>query len=293
MIGRLPEMSAREYKSLRAWIVDNSGIDIPPAKRLLLIARLAPRMREIGMETFGQYFEHARMNPVEGQHLIDRITTNETRFFRDPQQFAFLENQVFPVWRARASTGRRSRTIRVWSAGCSTGQEAYSLAMLLLRTLPEHEGWRYEIWATDISNRALAVAREATWPAETASQIPTEYVKSFMFRGVYPQEGAVRASPKLRRLVRVERVNLIDAEWPQRDDFDLIFCRNVLIYFPEATAVRLFDRLLRRLRTDGLLFVGHSEALHEPGERALPVRAHVYRNRDRMSGQEVFDEGSR
>src|SRR5262249_55925791 len=156
-----------------------------------------------------------------------------TRFFREPAHFAFLEEKVFPAWRARAQSGARSRTLRVWSAACSTGQEAYSLAMLLLRSFPEHEGWRYEVWATDISERALTVARAATWPAEAASQIPGEYLRAFMLRGVGPREGLVRASPRLRRLVRVERVNLNDPEWPAQEDFDLIFCRNVLIYFTE------------------------------------------------------------
>jgi chemotaxis protein methyltransferase CheR len=240
------------------------------------------------MPTFADYFEHARVNPAEAQRLIDRITTNETRFFREPQQFAFLENQVFPVWRARAQAGARSRTVRVWSAACSTGQEAYSLAMLLAHCLPERDGWRHEVWATDISDRALAVARDATWPAEAASQIPPDFLRAYMLRGIRQQEGFVRASPRLRRLVRVERLNLIAAEWPRREGFDLIFCRNVLIYFPEAVGNHLVDRLLRRLRTDGLLFVGHSEALHEPSERAFAVRAHVYANLDRMSGEELF-----
>jgi chemotaxis protein methyltransferase CheR len=240
------------------------------------------------MTTFGQYFEYAQENEHEAQALIDRITPNDTRFFREPQHFAFLEGAVFPEWRARALAGNRSRTVRVWSAGCSTGQEAYSLAMALLRFLPEHEGWRYDVWASDISSRALAVARDAAWPADAASQIPPEYLRAFMLRGAGAQGGRLRASPRLRRLVHVEQMNLHDAEWPPQEDFDLVFCRNVLLYFTEAASKRLVGRLLRRLRTDGLLFVGHAEQLHERGEKAVPVTPSVYANRDRMSGRGVF-----
>src|SRR5208282_1236842 len=176
------------------------------------------------------------------------ISTNETQFFREPLHFEFLEQRILPTWISQGETGQRVRKVRVWSAGCSTGEEPYSIAMTLLHHLPHHAGWQVEILGTDISTRVLARAREGVWPLEKARQIPPPYLKAFMLRGTGAQEGKMKAGPEIQHAVRFERVNLMEGSSSLLStSFDLIFCRNVLIYFQPETKVRVVDRLMQHL----------------------------------------------
>src|SRR4051812_32158738 len=157
------EPTANEFRRLTAMVHDLSGISLNETKRALVTHRVSPRVRALGFETFGEYvdFACAPENEAELVQLLDLLTTNETQFFREPQHFEFLETRLLPAWRAAADAGRRSRVIRAWSAACSTGQEPYSLAMQLLSLCPPVEGWRVDVVATDLSTRALAVAKAA------------------------------------------------------------------------------------------------------------------------------------
>jgi len=166
--------------------------------------------------------------------------------------------------------------IRAWSAACSTGQEPYSIAMQLLSECPPEQGWRVEIVATDLSTRALAVAQEAEWPIDRAAQIPEQYRQEFMLRGVGDRVGRMRASRALRERVQFTRLNLNDAAYDIAGPFDLIFCRNVLIYFTPEGRARVVDRLASYLAPGGLLFVGHAESLHAHRENLRVVSPTIY-----------------
>jgi chemotaxis protein methyltransferase CheR len=257
---------------------DLCGISLNDTKRALVTHRVSPRVRALGFATFGEYVDYACApeNPAEMVHLLDLLTTNETQFFREPQHFQYLHNTVLPSWRDAVEAGRRPRTIRVWSAACSTGQEPYSLAMQLLSECPREEGWRIDIVGTDLSTRALDTAREAEWPIDRASQIPEPYRQAFMLRGIGDRVGRMRATRELRESVQFARLNLNDESYDVAGPFDLIFCRNVLIYFTPEGRARVVDRLTRYLAPGGLLFVGHAESLHAHRGELRAVSPTIY-----------------
>jgi chemotaxis protein methyltransferase CheR len=272
------ELSSREFQQLAAFIHEQAGISLPESKRALVVRRLGGRVQQLGLSTFGDYYEFVRADAsgAEVVCLLDLITTNETHFFREPAHFDLLERRVFPAWRGEAEAGRRSRHIRVWSAACSTGQEPYSLAMQLLTHLPASEGWHIDILATDISTHALDLAQAATWPVDRAKEIPDRYLKRFMLRGVGECVDRMRAVHEIRDAVQFVRLNLNDETYAISGAFDLIFCRNVLIYFSAERRAAVIDRLTDRLTRDGLLFVGHAESLHAHRSRLTPVMPTVY-----------------
>lgn len=271
-VSELVPMSDREFRGFRELVYRECGIHISEHKRELLTARLSRRIRTLGMLRFGEYLAVVEREAPERVEMLDRIVTNETRFFREPKQFEFLETQVLPRWRADAEKHARARRVRVWSAGCSTGQEPYSIAMTLLAGL---EGWDIEVLATDLSGRALRQAMAGVWPADKAPEIPEKYLKSFMLRGVRSQEGRMSASEEARAAIRFQRLNLHD-ELPELGAFDLIFCRNVLIYFDVASRTKAVTRILSRLSPAGYLFLGHSESLLSSGLRLRPMAPSVY-----------------
>jgi len=252
-------LSTKEFRLFQKLVQQEAGIFLSDQKRALLVGRLAPRMRALELPTFASYYERVRGDGDELVQMINAICTNETHFFREPKQFAFLEQQVLPSWRAAADAGSRARRVRVWSAGCSTGEEPYSLAMSLSWHLP---GWAIEILATDLSTKALERAAAGIWPIERAEQIPQHYRRTFMLRGRGAQETRMAARPEIASLIRFQRVNLNCVSTFPNDTFDLIFCRNVLIYFDAPSKKRVIDRLLDRLAPHGFFFLGHSESLH-------------------------------
>ncbi|MEA2658349.1 MAG: chemotaxis protein methyltransferase CheR [Candidatus Binatota bacterium] len=256
-------LSDREFLLFQKLIYRAAGIYLSDAKKALVEGRLSRRVRELGMSSFSAYYEYlsSEKSGAEVGEMLDRISTNETHFFREPRQFAFLDQQVFPEWQAQATRVSRSKRIRVWSAGCSTGEEPYSIAMILLDHFPPRTGWQIEILATDLSQRALRAARTAVWPIGKAKQIPPKYLKQFMLRGTGAQAGNMKAGTELTALVRFEQLNLNDSVPPWLEHFDLIFCRNVLIYFDARSRARVIHRLVDTLMPDGYLLVGHAESL--------------------------------
>lgn len=258
-VAGIPEPTASEFERFRALIRGASGIHLSVSKRGLLYGRLSRRIRDLGLRSFADYFARVRQDSSEQERMIDRITTNETRFFREPKQFAFLQETLLPRWIDAAAAGRRPREICAWSAGCSSGEEPYSLAMTLIDRL--RDGWNVDVLATDISTRVLDAARQATWPMDRAKEIPPRLLKRFMLQGIGTQAGRLRAGPELRRVVRVERFNLNNDPSAIGDGFDLIFCRNVLIYFDREHRQSVVQRLVSRLSEGGHLFVGHAEGI--------------------------------
>ena len=260
-------------------IYKEAGIWLGEHKQALLSGRLARRLRLLGLGSMHDYFQ--LLTQPDQQHeravMIDCITTNETHFFREPRHFEFLEQQVFPRWLREAAAAQRTKHVRVWSAGCSSGEEPYSLAMHLLKFFPEDEGWTIEVLATDISTRVLEKARAALYPIEKAKDIPAEYLRSYMLKGRGEHKGVMKVGPEVHRVVRFARVNLHADSYPVTGYFDLIFCRNVLIYFDQKSKEKVIGGILRYLSPTGMLFVGHSEHLGStiPSLRAIAPTVHT------------------
>jgi chemotaxis protein methyltransferase CheR len=270
-------ISDHEFLLFQTLIQRETGIQLPESKRALLVARLGRRLRALRLSSFGAY--HKRVteehDAAERRCMIDLICTNETRFFREPKQFEWLERSLLPVWAAAAARGQRARRVRAWSAACSSGEEPYSLAMVLLARLP---GWDIEILGSDLSTRVLARAQAALWPIEAARAIPRPHLERFMLRGVRDQQGRMKASLALRDTVRFEQHNLHLGQPDVRGPFDLILCRNVLIYFSSEGRAAVLRRLVRQLAPDGHLFLGHAETLNGLDLHLPNVGPNVYRH---------------
>ena len=262
---------ADEFRLFQRLIYREAGIFLGPSKKELLFARLRRRLRARGTRSFLAYYRLVKRELEERTRMLDCISTQETQFFRQPRQFKFLEQRVLADLRAAA--GRRSRSLRLWSAGCATGQEPYSLAMTLLYHLP---GWRLDVLATDLSTRALEQAQAAVWPIDKAAEIPLTYRKRFMLRGIRGQAGTMKAGPEIRSMVRFARLNLHHEIHPRLGLFDLIFCRNVLIYFNAESRARAVRRLLRHLAPGGVLFLGHAESLSSLSTEVRSVGPNAY-----------------
>lgn len=276
-VAEIQPITDREFDLFQGLIHRLAGIHLVPAKKALLVRRLTRRLRELNLRSFTAYYRLAKQEGHEEQiEMLDRVCTNETQFFREPKQFDLLAEEIIPEWNRQADSGRRPRRLRVWSAACSTGEEPFSLAMTLLhRLLPENH-WQVEIQATDLSTRVLATARKAVWPLERAQRIPEELRRRFMLKGVRDQFGKVKAARSIRSLVHFDRLNLNADSYSVRGSFDLIFCRNVLIYFDLATRRRVIESLLERLAPTGYLFLGHAESLNGISEKMRTLIPCVY-----------------
>jgi chemotaxis protein methyltransferase CheR len=251
-----------EFKYLRDLIYAHTGISLTEHKRALVCARLAKRLRHHRIGTFTDYYHLLTERDPEGLELVEMInciTTNKTDFFRETHHFQFLVDRVVPERRALTRPGMRR--LRLWSAGCSTGEEAYSAAITLHNALPAEEGWDVRILASDIDTRVLEHGASGVYTEEQASHVPEALRHRYFLKGAAANAGRVKAKPVIQDMVHFRHLNLMDEPWPMRGPFDVIFCRNVVIYFDRETQRRLVERLLRLLRPGGYLFLGHSESL--------------------------------
>lgn len=270
------DLADREFLGYQRLIYGAAGIHLTLPKKALLVGRLSRRLRELGGISFRDHLHLCEEDPAERVRLVEAVCTHETRFFREPRHFEYLEREVLPIWRRHGVPGGAGRKVRAWSAGCSTGEEPFSLAMVLRHALPAEEGFQIEILATDLSTRVIARAREALFPVDRAGEIPRHYLKAYMLRGTGDQEGRMKAGPELREMVRFERVNLHEDRIPVAWSFDLVFCRNVLIYFDASSKARAIDRLLGHLAPHGLFFLGQAESLSGLPRRIRTVLPSVY-----------------
>jgi chemotaxis protein methyltransferase CheR len=256
-------LTQRDFRRLAAFIQDHSGIRMPPNKATLVEGRLRRRVRALGMPTLARYCRHLFEEgglQSEAVLLIDAITTNKTDFFREPEHFRLLQEAVLP--RLVAERCAVSGTvIKFWSAAASTGAEAYSLAMTFAEFAQKHTGLSAAILGTDISTEVLAVATRAIYPEAAIAPVPMALRRRYLLRSRDAAQGLVRIVPALRHMVRFGRLNLMDAEYPVDTDYDIIFCRNVLIYFEPPVQHAVLLRLCRHLRPGGFLFLGHTESL--------------------------------
>ncbi len=262
-------MSDAEFEAYRVFILREAGIQMNETKRALIVSRLSKRLRDLQFSTFSAYLARVQSDPAERVRMFDLVTTNETHFFREPKQFEFLEQVAIPAWKNEAATGKRRQTIRVWSAACSSGEEPYSIAMLLTAHL---EGWNIEILATDLSTRVLDIARRGVWPMARTEHIPLPFLRRYMFRGTGSLAGKVVAHPALRNAINFRRLNLNDEIGSVKGTFDLVLCRNAMMYFDRETRRRVVDELVSHTAMGGYVFVGHAETLHGVSTRVAPVR---------------------
>jgi chemotaxis protein methyltransferase CheR len=270
-------LSDAEFRRFQSVIYRTAGIHLSHNKRALVAARMFRRLREINVACYGDYLDRIETSSEEMTAMLDRMTTNETRFFREQKQFDYLQSVLIPAWIREAEEGRRKRTLRIWSAGCATGEEAYSVAMTVLSSLSDQPSWDVSIVATDLSTRALDVAVAGLWPIDRAEIIPEPWLKRFMLRGRGSQQGKMKAGAEVRSIISFHRLNLNDDEYPVGDGFDLILCRNVLIYFDRDSRRRAIARLTARLAPGGFLFIGHAETLHGVTTRVRGVAPTIYR----------------
>ncbi len=259
----------QEFWKLRHFIHEHTGIALADHKRALVCARLAKRLRHLNLANYAEYYDLLMGRDPEGHELaemINAITTNKTDFFRESHHFKFLTDHVFPALRAS-----RQRRIRIWSAGSATGEEAYTIAMTVCESFQTITEWDIKILASDIDTNVLDFAARGVYSLESLQRVPEELRSRYFSKGSGTNQGFARIKLMLQAMIRFRRLNLIDGAWPMKGPFDVIFCRNVLIYFDKSLQRKLLTRFAEMLRPDGYLMLGHAEAIHgfEPIYRAV------------------------
>lgn len=257
-------LSLRDFNRIAELIGDQVGIKLPPSKRLMVEGRLRKRVRALGLPSLDAYSArlfHRDGMAAELPYLIDAVTTNKTDFFREPEHFQLLEKQLVPDLLELRRTERQP-LLKIWSAASSTGAEAYTLAMVLADLAAQRHDFRFAILGTDISTSVLQQAVRAVYPAELVAPVSQPKQQRYLMHARTPgARPEVRIVPELRRLTRFARLNLMDTSYPYDRDVDVIFLRNVLIYFEKADQAKVILRLIDHLRPGGYLILGHSESM--------------------------------
>lgn len=259
----------QEFALFQRLIYKIAGISLSDAKKVLLVGRLQKRLRHYGLDNFSRYYRllSSGEHPDELQTMVDLLTTNETYFFREPRHFDFLRDEVLPNW-------RNPSPFRVWSAASSTGEEAYTLAMLLAEHLP-NKPW--EVFGSDISTQVLAKAQRGHYPIERNEGIPPRFLGKYCLKGVRSQAGTFLISPELRQHVSFRQINLTQPIAQDVGKFEVIFLRNVMIYFDIETKSKVVGHLLPFLRPGGHFIIGHSETLNGISTGLAQVQPTIYR----------------
>ncbi|HLS81168.1 MAG TPA: protein-glutamate O-methyltransferase CheR [Steroidobacter sp.] len=263
-----------EFDFIRHVVAENAGIVLGPNKRQLVQGRLGRRLRELGLPSYEAYCSHLRdAGPEELVGLINAITTNVTSFFRENHHFEALEQYILPEALSRNAEERR---LRIWSAGCSSGEEAYCIAMSMAQVMPAGQRWDAKVLATDIDSNVIAHAEAGVYPLDRLGSVSRERLQRWFRKGVGERAGQAMIKPELRSLIVFRTLNLLHA-WPMRGPFDVIFCRNVMIYFDQPTRERLVLRFAQLLPRGGYLCIGHSESIHAPSAPFQLVGKTIYR----------------
>jgi chemotaxis protein methyltransferase CheR len=257
------EISGQEFQLIQRLVKEHTGIALGEHKRSLVASRLGKRLRALRLGSFRSYYEYlmGERGATELENFVNAMTTNKTDFYRERAHFDFLQREVIPAWKARAVRAGERR-VRIWSAGCSTGEEPYTIALTLCEGLGSLLSWDVRILASDIDTSVLAHAAEGVYPRERVGDIPAPLLHRYFLQGTGDNAHLVKVGRGIRSLVTFRRVNFQDDPWPIHTLFDCIFCRNVIIYFDKPTQHRLMQRFAAYLKDDGLLFLGHSESLY-------------------------------
>lgn len=260
-----------EFAAIRALVRQHTGISLSPAKRELVYSRLVRRLRKLGLPSFSAYLSRLEAgDPLEFEEFTNALTTNLTAFFREAHHFEFLAKTVLPALAERNAATRR---IRIWSAGCSTGEEPYSIAMTLLENTANLRGWDIRVLATDLDSNVVAHAANGLYREERFEKMPAAQRQRW-FTAL--PDGQWQAKRELQEMVRFKGLNLMH-DWPMRGQFDVIFCRNVVIYFDKETQRTLFSRMARLQRPGDWLLIGHSESLFKVSDQYQLVGKTIYR----------------
>ncbi|TAL29783.1 MAG: chemotaxis protein CheR [Spirochaetes bacterium] len=278
------ELGDRDFAKFRDIIYEESRIKLSEMKKALVQARLMMRLRELRLSDYGEYYDYLQENyDAEIVNLINCITTNKTDFFRESKHFDFLREVVFPQFRA---SGKKK--MRIWSAGCSTGEEPYTIAICVLDFFGGVPQEDIKILATDIDTAVLGVAEKGVYKESILETVERETARRYFLRGTGVNEGKYRVRDEVKSLVRFRKLNLLEEHYPMSGPFDAIFCRNVIIYFDKDTQRTLFDRFHRYVADDGYLFVGHSETLAGVTDKFTFIKSTIYR-KTQVTGRERSD----
>ena len=269
----LEEFSPATFARIARFITGELGIKMHESKSTLVQSRLLRRARDLGMESVGKYCEYffACDNAEEREHVINALTTNKTDFFREPEHFGYLCDVVLPT------TSPADARFKIWSAGCSSGEEPYTLAMVLAEYAGGRHGFDFAILATDVSTKVLACAHNGIYRELQVLPVPPQVRDKYLLRSRSKTEDLVRVVPALRRKVSFHQLNFMDGDYGIRDMFDAVFFRNVMIYFDRNTQEAVINKICRHLAPGGYLFAGHSESLAGLDVPLRPVRASIYR----------------
>jgi chemotaxis protein methyltransferase CheR len=271
------DLTEEDFRFLARQVYDLTGIVIHERKRDMLYSRLSRRLRTLGLSSFREYCEYVSGPDRDGEigAMINAVTTNLTHFFRESHHFDHLRDEVLP---AVAAADRRAgnRRLRIWSAGCSSGEEPYSIAMTVKAAPVDFSRWNARVLASDLDTDMVATAAAGRYRCADASGIPDELAAKYTDSVTAPGGPEVRMREALRQMIIFKQLNLMGA-WPMRGPFDAIFCRNVMIYFNHPTKARLVDRFAELLRPDGWLYIGHSESLSKVSDRFQLAGRTIYR----------------
>lgn len=270
------KLSDRNFTQLSQFIHSECGIKMPVPKKVMLEARLKKRLRALGLESYEDYCDYL-FSPEglekERVFMINVVTTNKTDFFREPRHFEYLVQNALPELMRLYGTGMR----KLWSAGCSTGEEPYTLAMVLSEFAASTPGFNFTILATDISTAVLEKAVRGIYKEERIATVPLELKRKYLMKSKDKEKKLVRVSPEMRAVVNFRRLNFIDHDFGMREPQDIIFCRNVIIYFERLTQEKVLRSLCKHLVPGGYLFMGHSETLSSLDLPLVSVGPMVYR----------------
>lgn len=270
------EFSAKDFKYISDVIADRTGIVLSEAKHDMVYSRLSRRLRDLKLTEFSQYLSLIKSgNEEEILAFTNAITTNLTSFFREKHHFEYLRSKVLPELKKT----KKDRRIRVWSAGCSSGEEPYSVAMTIRDVFPTLDGWDIKILATDLDTNMVQTASNGVYTEERVAGLDKAHLKKWVKRGKGEHEGKIRMAQELRDMITFNQLNLMD-EWPIRGPFDFMFCRNVVIYFNKDTQRELFERYANLVADDGHLFIGHSESLNKVSTRFDLIGQTIYKKND-------------
>lgn len=274
-------LSEREFSRIKNRVYQVAGISLSDAKRTLVISRLSKIVRGLGLPSFDAYVDFLERggSAQDGQNFVNALTTNLTRFYREDHHFEHLRSYIGGLIAEKP----RGARLRIWSAGCSTGQEPYTIGMDLLAAFPELKRWDFKILATDIDTAVIAKASGGVYPANELNGLSAERSRPFEKVG----DGNIRIPAAARELVSFKPLNLIGPNWPMKGPFDAVFCRNVAIYFDKPTQGEVFSRLGKLLAPEGFLYIGHSENLGSGGEGFRLVGKTIYQSKLKLSKREA------
>lgn len=270
-------LSDKLFDQYSRFIYANVGIHLPPTKKVMLQARLTKRLKKLNLSSFEEYFKYVTSEEGlknEMPNMVNAVTTNKTDFFREPKHFKYLTEIILPEYYQQ----KKNKKFKIWSAACSTGAEPYTMAMLLQEFALTHSGFRYAILSTDISTEVLDIAQEGLYHLDMAKSIPHNLRKKYVLKTKdVNKQPFIRIVPELRKKIKFKQINLMDHYYSVVKDIDIIFCRNVFIYFDRQTQERVIRKLCSHIRPGGYLFIGHSETIRIPNPPFKHVTSTIYK----------------